>query len=118
MFAVLGVSGIAKRVAPKPVPPVIADGVSYSAEGDGKDSFITATDQQSGRVLWRTKIFHNRIYRWKEEDNQWLFISDLMLNGGNLLARDEKNRCYLVDIKTHHVRKRSCGNFFPFQEPR
>jgi hypothetical protein len=43
--------------------------------------------------LWRVKVFHTRIKFWREEDNQWLFISDLKLAGNSLLVRDEKNRC-------------------------
>jgi hypothetical protein len=76
----------AKRVPPKSVPPIVADGIRYSAEGDGKDSYVVATDEVSGKTLWRVKVFHTRIKFWREEDNQWLFISDLKLAGNSLLA--------------------------------
>src|SRR5713101_6514354 len=87
----------AKRVPPKPVPPVVADGIRYSAEGDGKDGYVVATAEASGKTLSRVKVFHTRIEFWRgEEDNQWLFISDLKLAGDSLLVRDEKNRCYSI----------------------
>jgi hypothetical protein len=86
----------AKRVPPKSVPPIVADGIRYSAEGDGKDSYVVAIDEVSGKTLWRVKVFHTRIKFWREEDNQWLFISDLKLAGNSLLVRDEKNRCYSI----------------------
>lgn len=109
----------AKRVPPKPVAPIVAEGIRYSAEGDGKDSYVVATDEASGKTLWRVKVFHTRIKFWRgEEDNQWLFISDLKLAGASLLVRDEKNRCYSIYLNTKRVKKAPCGNTFPPQEPR
>jgi hypothetical protein len=103
-------------VPPKPVPPIVADGIRYSAEGDGKDSYVVATDEASGKTLWRVKVFHTRIKFWREEDNQWLFISDLKLAGNSLLVRDEKNRCYSIYLNARRVNKVPCNNVFPPQE--
>ena len=111
-------NALAKRVAPKDVPPIVADGVRYSAEGDGRDSFVVATEEASGKALWRTKVFHTRIKFWREEDNQWLFISDMKLTGNSLLVRDEKNRCYSISLNSRRVKKYPCGNAFPPQESR
>ena len=109
----------AKRVPPKDVPPVVVNGVRYSANGDGKDSYVVATDVSSGKELWRVKVFHTRIKFWKgEEDNQWVFISDLKSAGNSLLVRDEKNRCCSIDLNSKHVRKAQCDGVFPPQEPR
>jgi hypothetical protein len=113
------VSATAKRVAPRDVPPVTANGIRYSAEGDGRDSYVVATDAKSGQTLWRVKVFHTRIKFWQgEEDNQWLFISDLKLSADSLFARDEKNRCYSINLNTRRVRKMECGNAFPPQRSR
>jgi len=109
----------AKRVPPKDVPPVVIDGVRYSADGDGRDSFVVATDVPSGKESWRVKVFHTRIKFWRgEEDNQWIFISDLKFAENSLLVRDEKNRCYSIPLNTKHVKKAQCGSVFPPQEPR
>jgi len=109
----------AKRVPPKPVAPVIAQGIRYAAEGDGTNSYNVATNETSGNVLWRKKVFHTQVHWWRgEEDNQWLFISDLKLAGNSLLVRDEKNRCYLISLKTHDVNKHGCGDAFSQQIPR
>jgi hypothetical protein len=43
-----------------------------------------------------------------EEDNQWIFISDLTKAGKSLLIRDEKARCYSLDLSTRRVRKKPC----------
>jgi len=100
----------AKRVPPKPVAPIVADGIRYSAEGNGKDSYVVAIDEASGNMLWRVKVFHTRIQFWRgEEDNQWLFISDLKPAGDSLLVRDEKNRCYSIYLNTRRVKKAPCG---------
>ena len=113
------ISTSAKRVPPKDVPPVVVNGTRYSANGDGKDSYVVATDVTSGKELWRVKVFHTRIEFWRgEEDNQWVFISDLKFADNSLLVRDEKNRCYSIDLNTKHVKKAQCGSVFPPQEPR
>jgi hypothetical protein len=109
----------AKRVPPKPVAPKVADGIRYSAAGDGKDSYVVATDEARGKSLWKVKVFHTRIKFWRGgEDNQWLFISDLELAGASLLDRAEKNRCYSICLNTKRVKKAPCGNIFLPQEPR
>ena len=113
------VSAHAKRLPPKPVAPVIADVIRYSAESDGTDSYVVATSEASGKVLWRKKVFHTRVHWWRgEEDNQWLFISDLKLAEHYLIVRDEKNRCYLVSPKTRRGNRRPRHDSFRPQTPR
>jgi hypothetical protein len=106
----------AKRVPPKPVASVVADGVRYSAEGDGREQYVVATDTSTGRELWRAEVFHTHIKSWVEEDVQWVFITNLRLMDNSLFVRDEKARCYSVDLKTHRVHKASCGAVFTQQE--
>lgn len=113
------ICALAKRVPPKDVAPVAVNGTRYSSNGDGKDSYVVATDVPSGKELWRVKVFHTRIEFWRgEEDNQYVFISDLKFADNSLFVRDEKNRCYLIDLNTKHVRKAQCDSVFPTQEPR
>ena len=51
-------------------------------------------------------MFHTRIKFWRgEEDNQWLFISDLKLAGDSLLVRDEKS--LLLHLPEYETRKES-----------
>jgi len=119
-------SASAKRRPPKPVHPVLADGVRYSADvpvvvdgvhtprgisDDGKKHYIVATDATTGSELWRAKVFHTHIKFWIEEDVQSVYITNLKLVRNSLFVRDEKARCYSVDIKTHHVRKANCAVF-------
>ena len=106
LLAALPLQG--KRVLPKEVPPIFDTGVKYTAEGNGRDAFVVATDVRSGSVLWKVKIFHIRIKPWIEEDNQWIFISDLKMAGKTLLIRNEKERCFSLDLPTRGVKKEPC----------
>jgi len=105
-------SAAAKRMPPKPVSPVVADGVQYSAAGDGRDQYVVASEASSGKVLWKVKVFHNDINFAMEEDVQWVFITNLKLLDNSLLVRDEKSRCYSVDLGGKHVKKQQCGGVF------
>jgi hypothetical protein len=106
--------GQAKRLPPKPVAPVIADGVRYSSEGAGGDQYVVAAEVSSGKVLWKVKVFRSHITLRKEIDVQLVFISDLKLVGNILLVRDEMSRCYSVDIIRKRARKQQCnGSFSP-----
>jgi hypothetical protein len=111
-FALFATSVIAKRVPPKPVTPVVSGGIRYSAEGDGRDQYVIAEDASSGEQMWRIKVFHNRIKSWIEEDVQWVFITDLKLIDSSLIVRDERSRCYAVNLTKRHVKKRTCEGAF------
>jgi hypothetical protein len=102
----------AKRAAPKPVAPVTAAGVIYSASGDGVDQYVVARDASSGRELWKVKVFHTRIMFWMEPDVQLVFITDLKLMGKSLLVRDERSRCYSIGLARRRVRRHECGSLF------
>ena len=112
-LTVLVVGADAKRMPPKPVAPVIADGIRYSADGDGKNGYVVAEDAASGKVLWKVRVFHNSIKFWVEEDVRWVFITNLKLAGNLLLARDEDSRCYAISLKSKHVEKMPCSSAFP-----
>jgi len=94
---------------PKPVPPIVHEGVQYSASGDGKTGFVVATDISTGKEFWRVKIFRVHPHWWKgEEDNQWVYISSLRLAENTLLIGNEKGQCFLLDLRTKHVKRESC----------
>jgi hypothetical protein len=124
-LAVITTNAFAKRRPPKPVAPVVADGVRYSADiavvdgvhmprgisDDGREHYVVATDVSTGSELWRAKVFRTHIKFWIEEDVQHVYMTNLKLVEDSLFVRDEKARCYSVDIKTHHVRKANCTVF-------
>ena len=96
--------GLAKRVAPAKVEPVIYQGVRYIAPNDdGRRAYIEAWDVQTNKKLWDLTIFTNRIDPTLEEDVQWLFIKTLNIRDGALIVTSERNKIYRVDLKTKAV---------------
>jgi hypothetical protein len=108
----LAANALAKRIPPKPVPPVLSGVTQYAADGDGQDEYVVTTDASSGNILWKVKVFHNHFKFWIEGDVQWVYITDLKLVDNWLFVRDEKCRCYFVDLKKKRVRKRQCYGVF------
>lgn len=108
----LATQAVAKRIPPKPVSPVVSNGIKYTAEGDARDQYVVAADASSGKVLWRVKVFHNHIKFWMDVDVQWVYITDLKLGNDSLLVRDERSRCYSIDLTKRRVRKCDCSDVF------
>jgi hypothetical protein len=101
----------AKRAAPKPVPPVSYKGITYSAPNTAElMNYVLASDS-SGHELFRVKVFDVPIDPKLEQNVQWVFITELRISGGSLLVKDEKGRCFAVDLTTHVV-KRKYGCLF------
>lgn len=88
--------------------PVLHAGVTYSAAGDGWGGYVVATETSTGKELWKIKIFTVHIKFGMEEDVQWVFITDLSLDSNALLIRDEKSRCYRLDLEKKRVKKDIC----------
>jgi hypothetical protein len=98
-------SSSAKRAQPKPVEPVVSAGIKYSADGNGVDEYVVASDASSGKLLWRVRVAHNDQDPRMELDVQDVYITDLKVTKGALLVRDEKSRCYSIDLATKSVNK-------------
>jgi hypothetical protein len=95
-------AALAKRAAPKPVAPVILDGVEYRAPVRDM-GYLEAIDVVSKQRLWRSKVYSVMYMPLAEKDCQDIFIVSLGIKGGNLLVRNEAGRSYRVDLKTGHV---------------
>jgi hypothetical protein len=99
-------SAFAKRGAPKPVPPVKYKGITYSAPNNyGMINYVLASDS-TGKELFRIKVFEMPIDTRLEEDVQWVFITDLTLTGSLLQVKDEKGRCYVINLDTKAVKRK------------
>jgi len=97
----------AKRAVPKPVAPIVYRGITYSAPNDnGEVGYILASDS-AGKKLFQIKVFEIEIDPKLERDVQDVFITDLKLQGNSLIVRDERFRCYSVNLETRIV-KRDC----------
>jgi hypothetical protein len=94
----------AKRLRPKPVAPVVSKGVEYSADGDGIDAYVVATDIATGKEIWKVRVFHTFTKPQTEQDVQYVFITHLTLANKALLVRDERARCYEIGLRKHNVK--------------
>lgn len=102
----------AKQAQARIVDPVVLNSVRYSAKGDGRDQYVVASDVRNGRLLWKVKVFHNSIDPSMEEDVQWVFIQQLKLGAGTIFVKDEKLRCYAIDLTRKVVKGVSCAGTF------
>jgi len=96
----------AKILGPKPVTPVVHDGVKYLApNNDGRQGRVEARKADTGEKLWDAVIYAVKIDPGLEEDVQWVFITALELDGGKLRVTNGKGEQYTLDLKTKKVQK-------------
>jgi len=60
IFAMLTAVAVGKIIPPKPPAPVIANGVRYSADRDGKDQYVVATIISTGEQSWKVRVCFTR----------------------------------------------------------
>jgi hypothetical protein len=111
MIAVVGLAivvsllpsvALAKRAAPKPVSPIVHDGVEYRATHK-RMGVVEAFDAASGRKLWETRVYSVLINPFVERDVQDVFIKSLQVQDGMLLVTNERQQTYKLDLSTGHV---------------
>ena len=108
LFLTVAITGDAwaKRAAPKPVAPVVHDGVKYVAPNvNGREGKVEARSEKTGEKLWDAVIYTVTIDPNLEQDVQWVFITGLAVRDGNLLVTNEKGEQYVLDLKTRRVEK-------------
>jgi hypothetical protein len=96
----------AKRTSPKPVTPVIQNGVKYVAPNlSGRQGVVEARDEKTDKKLWDVVVYSVRLDRNLEEDVQWVFVTRLAVHDNNLVVTNEKNESFAVDLRTKKVQK-------------
>ena len=65
--------------------------------------FVIATDVQSGKELWRKRIYRVPIKPFREADVQWVFITSLGQQGHTLAITNEHNARFRLDLATRKV---------------
>ena len=97
----------AKRKAPAEVKPVVYKGVKYSvalAENNNPAmGIIEATDIKTGKQVWKTKVYEIVYIPHLETDVQWVYITKLYIEKNQLVAINETNDKYRIDLKTGKV---------------
>jgi len=106
LTAMIASEAWAKRAAPKPVTPVVHNGVKYVAPNEnGCEGKIEARNEKTGKKLWDVLIYTIKIDPNLEQDVQWVFITGLAVQNSTLMVTNEKNEQYILDLKTKKVEK-------------
>ena len=95
----------AKRAAPKPVQPVLKEGIEYSAPVS-REGFVVATWTKSKREIWSRQVYvikHEYKLRL-EEDVQSCFISNLRFEKGKLRVTNEDGGEFEIDLDSLAVK--------------
>lgn len=101
----------AKRRAPT-AKPVVAKGVRYEQMRRAKHhgftqggGVIAAVDEKSDKILWSVQLYKTEVDPAEELDAQEVYVKELALDksGHALLATDERQRVWSVDLATHAV---------------
>jgi hypothetical protein len=105
-FLSLDPSAWCKRGGAPIVGPVIYEGIKYIAPNDdGFRGYIQAWDMKTKKKIWELTIFTNSIQPELEKDVQWVFIQELKLERSNMIITDERDRHFLLDLKTIQIKK-------------
>lgn len=115
LFALLGVVAImsqspfgesivmAKRGAPKPVPPVKSGDVEYRVAHDHMGT-VEAWDVNTGKMLWRKEIYKVKYDKNLEKDVQDVYVTSTGLKGTVLTVKNERGSEYELDLVTNQVK--------------
>ena len=101
----------AKRRAPV-AKPVVAKGIRYEQMRRAKDhgftqsgGVIAAVDEKTDKLLWSVQLYKTEYDTAEEQDAQEVYVKQLALDksGHALLATDERQRVWSIDLGTHAV---------------
>jgi len=104
----------AKREAPKPVKPVLLNGIEYrivheqfekNGSPAGMRAFVVAQGQAIGKELWKAQLYELTYDLNLETDIQDVYVISLVATDDGLHATTEKSREFVIDVKQHTVRE-------------
>ena len=100
------------RIEPVPVKPLTIDGIKYTAPFD--DPYVEklqARDEKTDKLLWVIDLHRNPPNEGLSGGG--IFLKELRSFRNNLIAEDEAERCFMVDLKTKAVTR--TVRFRPFR---
>jgi len=97
----MGIPALAKRAVPKPVKPVVKDGIEYSAPLN-REGFVVARWIKTGREIWSRQVYviKHEYKQGLEEDIQTCFITDLQFYNRKLKVTNEQGGEFEIDPDT------------------
>jgi hypothetical protein len=98
----------ASRAPPKPVPPVVIDGIRYAPvageiDRDGQIGGILGAFDSSNRELWRLRVYENVRVPGLEGDVQDIYFRSMRADGSKLLIENEIGERFEVDTVARRV---------------
>ena len=106
-----GGEALAKRVPPKAVAAVVANGVRYQVPHFGalhgkaqNGGYVQAWDVKSGKLLWDRMVYRVRYDENLEKDVQDDFISRIAVRKGHLTVQTERSERFDMDLGSGAVR--------------
>lgn len=97
----------AEHVTPKPVTPVIKDGIEYSAPLDlYLMGYVVAKDIKTNSVIWKRQIYEVKFEgegEIPESDALERYITNLAIEGENLLIVNERWQRFKLNLKTQKL---------------
>jgi len=93
---------LAKRLAPKEVPPVVQGDIVYSAPSR-RMGVVVATSTKTGKELWSKQIYTIQINSHRERDVQDCHITSLCFKNEKLMITNEYGQQFELDPNTQEV---------------
>jgi hypothetical protein len=92
---------LAKRLPAPIAQPAVANGIKYVAPNKvGTKGIIQAWNIKTGKKLWQKTLYTVRLNPKLETDVQWLYIQSIQLQGNQIIATNEQNQRYSINLKT------------------
>lgn len=88
--------------SPAVIPPITYNNIRISAENSSPENMgiVQAFDANTNELIWSTKVYQVEIDPDVEDDTQWIFISEMKIDGDKLLIVNEKKEVYSLDPET------------------
>jgi outer membrane protein assembly factor BamB len=92
----------ASRNAPAEIAPILYNNIKIIAENSSPDNMgiVQAYDTNTNELIWSTKVYEVDMKPNIEEDTQWVFISEMKIDGDKLIVVNEKREVYTLDPNT------------------
>ena len=109
IFVAFSYSSFAKRPYFDYPDKISVNGMNYSATYTESfffhKAYIEAHDIKSNELIWKKKIYSTFLNPFVEHDNQFVMIKKVAFVNGNLIIVNEKDGKYLLNLKTHKLKK-------------
>jgi hypothetical protein len=94
-------AALAKRLPAPIAQPAVANGIKYIAPNKiGTKGIIQAWNIKTGKKLWQKTLYTVRLNPKLETDVQWLYIQSIQIKGNQIIATNEQNQRYSINLKT------------------